>query len=192
MYIVGKERSNTDMSDQFSMQPTIRGVNISIRPLDEMDFDDLYSCASDKGIWSGHPSPDRYKLSEFRPYFKSAIDSEASVAVIENSSDKIIGLSRYYFSDSDKRDISIGFTFLAKEYWGGKTNYELKKIMLEHAFRYFNVVWFHIGPTNVRSQKATLKIGAHFTHEESLKISGKAEVWRCYKIEKQHWIKQAL
>ena len=175
------------MDGIFSLQPTIRGASISIRPLVEADFDDLYSCASDKNIWSGHPSPDRYKLSEFKPYFSNAINSKASVAVTENSSDKIIGLSRYYFSDSEKQNISIGFTFLAREYWGGKTNYELKKIMLEHAFHHFDTVWFHIGPTNIRSQKATLKIGASFTHEETLLISGKAELWRCYNIDKQQW-----
>jgi len=175
------------MNTEFSLQPTIQGANISIRPLVEGDFDELFSCASDKEIWGGHPSPDRYKLSEFKPYFQNALDSKATIVVVENDSEKIIGCSRYYFADVEKQNISIGFTFLVREHWGGKTNFELKKIMLEYAFGYFDTVWFHIGPTNVRSQKATLKIGASFTHEESLDISGKPELWRCYRIDKNQW-----
>ena len=177
----------TTVTDALFLQPTIRGSSISIRPLVESDFDGLYACASDKNIWSAHPSPNRYKLSEFKPYFSSAIDSKASVVVTDNSCEKIIGLSRYYFSDSEKQNFSIGFTFLATEYWDGKTNFELKRIMLEHAFQQFDTVWFHINRANIRSQKATLKIGASFTHEETLHISGKAELWRCYKIEKHQW-----
>lgn len=172
------------------MQPLISGNDISIRPLLESDFEELFSCASDKDIWSGHPSQDRYKYSEFKLYFQSAIESGTSVVVYENASNNIIGLSRYYFPDAARNNISIGFTFLAKEYWGGKTNYELKKIMLEHAFRFYDSVWFHIGPSNIRSQKATLKVGAYFTHEEMLAISGKPELWRCYKIDKQQWFSQ--
>ncbi len=175
------------MNNAFSLQPTLKGSSISIRPLVEADFDDLYACASDKNIWRGHPSTGRYRLSEFKPYFGNALDSKASVVVTDNSSEKIIGLSRYYFPDSAKQNISIGFTFLAKEYWGGKTNYELKKIMLEHAFHRFDTVWFHINRENIRSQKATLKIGASFTHEETLHLSGKPELWRCYKIDKKQW-----
>lgn len=177
----------TTMNDKFSLQPSIEGASISIRPLVAADFDELYLCASDKEIWSGHPSPNRYKLSEFNPYFQKALDSRATVVVVENVSGKIIGTSRYYFSDPEKMNVSIGFTFLVREHWGGKTNFELKKIMLEYAFRYFDTVWFHIGPTNVRSQKATLKIGASFTHEELLDISGKSELWWCYNIKKQEW-----
>jgi len=87
------------MSKLFSMQPKLSGINISIRPLVEIDFDDVFSCASDKGIWSGFPSPNMFKLSDFKPYCESAIESEACVVVIDNGSNKIIGLSRYYFVD---------------------------------------------------------------------------------------------
>jgi len=60
--------------------------------------------------------------------------------------------------------------------------------MLDYAFGFFNVVWFHIGPTNIRSQKAILKIGAEFTHEQLLNITGTPRTWGCYKIEKQDWM----
>ncbi len=175
------------MNARFNFQPTIQGKNISLRPLEESDFDALYSCASDKKIWEGHPRTDRYKLSEFETYFQTAIKSKAFVAVFENTSGKIIGTSKFYVSDSIPDDISIGFTFLVRAHWGGKTNSDLKTLMLDYAFKYFDTVWFHIGATNIRSQKATEKIGATFSHEETLDISGKDEVWFCYKISKLEW-----
>ena len=63
-----------------------------------------------------------------------------------------------------------------------------KKLMLDYAFSFFDVVWFHVSPSNIRSQKATLKIGAIFSHEETNKLSGKNELWFCYKIGKAEWM----
>lgn len=179
------------MNNSFNFQPTMRGKSISLRPLEIGDFDELYSCASDRKIWEGHPHTDRYKLSEFEDYFQTAIKSNAFVVVIDNSSGKIIGTSKYYVAETIPDDISIGFTFLVREYWGGKTNYELKTLMLDYAFSYFDNVWFHIGATNIRSQKATEKIGATFSHKETLSISGKDEMWFCYKISKCEWIRNS-
>lgn len=174
--------------DSFQLQPTLSAASISVRPLADSDFDQLYSCASDKLIWAGHPHPTRYKHSEFQPYFQALINSKACVVVIENSSGEIIGASRYYRTNAQSIDISIGFTFLVRKHWGGKTNHTLKKLMLDYAFRYFDTVWFHVGPSNIRSQKATLKLGAVFTGEDTLDISGKDELWYCYKIEKASWL----
>ena len=181
-----------DVNDKFNWQPTLKGANISLRPLVVDDFDELYICASDKDIWAGHPHPTRYQLDEFRPYFHALIESNACVAIIDNSSGKMIGTSKYYSLSTTPNDISIGFTFLAKKHWGGKTNSELKTLMLDYAFNYFNTVWFHVGPSNIRSQKATLKIGATFTGEHILNISGKDEPWYCYKITKDEWSRKRI
>ena len=177
------------MSETFSFQPTLHGESISLRPMAESDFDGLFACASSKKVWAGHPNPDRYKEPVFRKYFESAIDSRAAVVVTDNSTGEIIGFSRYYLESTIPDDISIGFTFLSCEYWGGETNFQLKNLMLDYAFRFFDVVWFHVSPSNIRSQKATLKIGAVFSHEELLKLSGKDELWYCYKIGKGEWVK---
>lgn len=177
------------MKKNFNFQPTLHSETINIRPLNASDFDELFACASDKDIWAGHPQPDRYKLAVFEPYFKSLLESNACVVVIDKSSQKIIGVSKYYYLEENPDDIAIGFTFLVKEYWGGNTNFELKTLMIDYAFNTFETLWFHVGPTNIRSQKATQKIGAVFTGEESLNISGKHENWYCYRINKKDWNK---
>jgi RimJ/RimL family protein N-acetyltransferase len=175
------------MSGVFSFQPFINNQNISIRPIVETDFYELFLFASDKYLWVGHPAKDRYKKVEFIKWFESAITSKATVVFIDNITDKPIGSSRFYTIDSAPNDISIGYTFLARSYWGGKANLEIKKLMLDYAFNYFDCVWFHIAPSNIRSQKATQKIGGVFSHEEIANISGKPDNWLFYKIDKKNW-----
>ena len=168
---------------QFNFQPSLLGKTISLRPLREDDFDELYAAASDKKIWEGHPCPDRYKRSEFIPYFKDSIQSKANVVVTDIQTNKIIGLSRYYQVENLPDNISIGFTFLIREFWGRVTNRELKTLMVNYALQYFPEVWLHVGLNNIRSQKATLKIGAKCMGEEDLIIAGKESKWLCYRID---------
>ena len=49
---------------------------------------------------------------------------------------------------------------MAREYWGGRYNREMKQLMLAHAFNFVESVVFFVGENNIRSQKATEKIGA--------------------------------
>jgi len=55
--------------------------------------------------------------------------------------------------------VEIGWTFLARSYWGGNYNREMKQLMLRHALGFVKRVVFLIGPQNVRSQKAIEKLG---------------------------------
>lgn len=59
--------------------------------------------------------------------------------------------------------------------------------MLEHAFKMVDEVWFHINPTNLRSQKATGKLGAEFAYEAVLDLGGKAVLWKCYRLGRGAW-----
>ncbi|MGE5852964.1 MAG: GNAT family N-acetyltransferase, partial [Deltaproteobacteria bacterium] len=71
----------------------------------------------------------------------------------------IIGSSRYHGYDAEGSVIEIGWTFLARSHWGGRYNGEMKRLMLEHAFKSVHRVIFIIGPDNRRSQRAVEKIG---------------------------------
>jgi RimJ/RimL family protein N-acetyltransferase len=106
-----------------------------------------------------HPSRDRYEEEVFKEFFREALESGGAFVVIDRKTQKIIGSSRYFGFEPTKREIEIGWTFLARSHWGGKYNGELKRLMLDHAFRFVESVVFLIGPTNVRSQKAVEKIG---------------------------------
>ena len=143
----------------FELQPTLVGSLVTLRPLREEDFPDLFAVASDPLIWEQHPNSDRYREDVFREFFRVAMASGGALVVTDNTDGQIIGSSRYYGYDPELSEVEIGWTFLARKYWGGVYNGEMKQLMLGHAFRFVNRVVFMIGETNIRSQRAVEKIG---------------------------------
>jgi RimJ/RimL family protein N-acetyltransferase len=165
------------------LQPMLNGPTLQLRPLRPDDVEDLYQAASDPLIWAQHPSSSRYQRPVFQSWFEEAIASAGALAVIDREKDRMIGTSRYYDWDLDKKEIAIGFTFLARAYWGGAVNAELKRLMLEHAFQWARTVWFHIAPQNLRSRKAMEKIGGKLAHQGIKHMTGGSHEYCFYKIE---------
>jgi RimJ/RimL family protein N-acetyltransferase len=143
----------------FDLQPTLDGELLRLRPLRDEDWEDLFAVASDPLIWEQHPAPDRYQEKVFRGFFREAMECGGALVVIDKKSGRIIGSSRYIGYDEERSEIEIGYTFLARAYWGGAFNREMKHLMLGHAFRFVRHVVFLVGPQNFRSQKAMEKIG---------------------------------
>jgi N-acetyltransferase len=143
----------------FDLQPTLRGDRLGLRPLRPEDFHDLYAVASDPLIWDQHPCPDRHKEPVFMEFFREALESGGALIATDSNDGRIIGSSRFHGYDPDRSEIEIGWTFLARSCWGGPYNWEMKQLMLGHAFRFVNSVIFLVGPQNVRSLRAMEKIG---------------------------------
>jgi N-acetyltransferase len=141
------------------LQPTLTGARVIARPLIESDWAALFSAASDPEIWAGHPAKDRYTEPGFRLFFDGALESGAAFVFIERATGRVIGSSRYFGWDPGAREIEIGWSFLAREFWGGSYNAEVKRLMLDHAFTFADCVIFWVGEDNIRSQKAMAKIG---------------------------------
>jgi RimJ/RimL family protein N-acetyltransferase len=83
--------------------------------------------------------------------------------------------------------VVIGYTFLARRVWGGRYNAELKQLMVDHAFRFVERVWFHVGNCNRRSQLAMTKIGAVLSHEAVRESGGVTTSFLHYVIERNSW-----
>src|SRR5574341_177998 len=148
----------------FDLQPTLEGELLSLRPLRPEDWDALYAVASDPLIWEQHPARDRYEEEVFRQFFREALASGGAFVVLDARKpdagrDTIIGSSRYFGYNVERSEIEIGWTFLARAYWGGRYNREMKQLMLRHAFQFVERVVFLVGPRNLRSQRAMEKIG---------------------------------
>jgi N-acetyltransferase len=144
---------------EFDLQPNLRGNLIELRPLAREDWDDLFAVASDPLIWEQHPESDRYKEDVFKVFFREALECRGAFVIVDTTSQQIIGSTRFYGYDLEKSEIEIGWTFLARKYWGGRYNRELKQLMLDHAFKFVESVVLLVGENNIRSQKATEKIG---------------------------------
>ena len=60
--------------------------------------------------------------------------------------------------------------------------------MLNHAFQYVNHVILHIGANNIRSQKATEKLGAKKMAEIEMEYYGEPNRLNfLYQIDKENW-----
>src|SRR5216117_1447345 len=103
----------------FELQPHLVGDLLEVRPLKPEDWESLFAVASDPLIWEQHPAQVRYKEEIFREFFREALESGGAFVVIDRKTQKIIGSSRYFGFDSGKREIEIGWTYLARSHWGG-------------------------------------------------------------------------
>ncbi len=111
------------------------------------------------------------------------MQSGGAFVVVERATGEIIGSTRFHGYDPDRREVEIGWTFLARDYWGGDYNREMKQLMLEHAFKYVDNVIFRIGVQNFRSQRATEKIGASRTGVTKDAAGNESYVYRITRAE---------
>jgi len=153
-----------------NLQPTLAGSVVTLRPMLPADWEGLFAAASDPAVWAGHVKRDRYKEEVFRPFFDGALSSKSALTIVDNTTGRIAGTSRYHAYKTDIQEIEIGWTFLARKYWGGKYNAEIKRLMLEHAFRFVKTVVFWVAEENTISRKAMQNIGGELRDGEFSKM----------------------
>ena len=170
------------------LQPTFLEDGLTkLLPLNENDFERLFAVASDPAIWEQHPSSDRYKKEVFKLYFEGAVKSGSAFLIFEKMSGDLIGSTRYYNYQENTSSIAIGYTFLAKKYWGGIYNRSVKQLLIDYAFQSVNTIFLHIGASNIRSQKAAQNIGAIKVNEIDFESLGKSTPHYEYEIKKENW-----
>ena len=140
-------------------QPTLDGERLLLRPVVEGDREALFAVASDPELWALHPAHDRWQRPVFDVMFGDALANGGGLAVIDKSAGRIIGSSQYRPSGKLPGAVEIGWSFLARAYWGGATNREMKRLMLSHALAEVEQAVFRVGAGNLRSRRAMAKIG---------------------------------
>ena len=147
-------------------QPVLEGERLYLRPLTEADWLALWAVASDRELWANHPSHDRWQEPVFRAFFDDAMAQGGALAIVDKASGAVIGSSRFQdFERGGGGEVEIGWSFLARPYWGLGYNAEFKKLMLAHAFAAVDRVLFRVGADNVISRKAMANIGGRLTGE---------------------------
>ena len=86
-----------------------------------------------------------------------------ALVALDRADGTAIGSSRYHGYDPDRREVEIGWTFLARDCWGTGLNPAMKRLMLAHALWNYPRVLFRIGETNIRSRKSMESIGGRLT-----------------------------
>ncbi len=148
------------MPGPVDLQPVLTGKLLELRPLRRSDQEELFRTASDPMIWDQHPVRDRWKRPAFDAYFEDRIASGGALIAIERASGAFAGASAFHRLNLEESDVEIGATFLARRFWGGAFNGEMKQLMIDHALRFVDRVSFAVSEGNLRSQAAMEKIGA--------------------------------
>ena len=170
------------------LQPELENHLLILRPLRKEDFEDLYKLASDPLIWEQHPSKDRCRKDVFELFFKEAMESGGAFVIIDKKTNQIIGSTRFHVVKETQNAIEIGWTFLAREYWGGYYNQSMKYLMIEYALDFIENILFYIHEENIRSQKAVEKIGARrITSLEGKVLETRPNATVIYNITKNSW-----
>jgi RimJ/RimL family protein N-acetyltransferase len=172
----------------FNIQPILENEQVRLCPLQEKDFEALYSVASDPAIWEQHPNKDRWKKDVFKTFFDGAMLSKGAFKIVDKASANVIGSTRIYDYSQQENSIFIGYTFYARSYWGKGINRLVKAMMLDYLFKFVSKVNFHIGATNIRSQIAIGRIGAEKMGEQQVTYFGEAPRLNfVYQISKEKW-----
>ncbi len=174
------------LPDGFDGSCVLRSDQLELRPLAESDRAALTAAAGDPDIWAGHPATDRWTPEVFAGYFDFLLEAGGTM-VARDATGEVIGLSRFYASADAPEGIGIGFTFLVRRHWGGDTNFEVKRLMVAHIFATVPEVWFHIAPTNIRSQKATAKLGAVQVEDRRLDLGTGPADWVRMMLRREAW-----
>lgn len=143
----------------FDLRPVLQGPTLLLRPVQSADLEPLWEVARDPLLWELHPDKTRCQRDGFERFFAAALEAGALV-VMERTGGRIVGSSRYYDWEPGRREVAIGYTFLARDCWGGTANGEMKRLMIDHAARWVDRIWFHVAKMNLRSCRAMEKLGA--------------------------------
>ncbi len=171
-----------------NLQPVLENEFIRLQPLQQSDFERLYAVASDPLIWEQHPNKDRYKRDVFETYFEGAMESKGALLLLDKRTGDVAGSSRFYDYNETENSLLIGYTFIARTFWGKGYNPAMKALMIDHAFQYVKKILFHIGATNLRSQIAIGRIGAVKQKELSVAYHGEPEKLNFeYLLTKEMW-----
>ncbi|RAJ79055.1 RimJ/RimL family protein N-acetyltransferase [Chitinophaga dinghuensis] len=173
----------------FSIQPTLENERAQLVPLQETDFTEVFAVASDPKIWEQHPNKDRWQEPVFRSFFEGAMKSGGAFKIVDKTSGKVAGSSRFYDYDPETNSIFIGYTFYGTAFWGAGINSSVKKLMLDYIFQFVDKVHFHIGASNIRSQIAIQRIGAVKVGEQEVAYYGEPNRHNfVYEITRENWV----
>jgi len=171
--------------------PILSDEQVTLRPLQWQDLDALYAVASDPLIWEQHPNSNRYQRPVFENYFQGAMESGGAFLISNSLTGEVIGSSRYYDHEPDKKLLKIGYTFFARSCWGQGHNHASKHLMITHAFGFVDNIIFHVGENNMRSRIAMTRLGAELVGMETVAYYGEPDRLNCvFLITKEKFIPQ--
>jgi RimJ/RimL family protein N-acetyltransferase len=139
---------------------------VRLVPLQKQHRDELVNAAADGKLWTlwftSVPSE-----SSIDDYIETALQDKKlgrslPFVVIEKSTNKVIGSTRFCHADPKNKRLEIGYTWYAKRYQRSAINSHCKRLLLQHAFETLDViaVEFRTHWHNQKSRSAIARLGA--------------------------------
>jgi len=173
-----------------NIQPQLENDLVILEPLNQNDFENLYSAAADPKVWEQHPNKNRYKREVFQTFFDGAIESKGAFKIIFKETNQVIGSSRFYDYDENDASIIVGYTFYSTDSWGKGINPSVKKLMFDYIFQFVDKIYLHVGANNIRSQIAVQRLGCTKIQEELVAYYGEEPKLNfVYEMTKENWYK---
>jgi len=155
------------MSDQVVVEPVIlQGRHVRLEPLTPEHAAGLAEVGLDGDLWKWIPTP-VCTPEEMSAYVQSALRDQAAgtalpFALIEKSSGRIVGSTRYANIERVHHRLEIGWTWVARPWQRTAINTEAKYLLLRHAFETLKCMRVELktDSLNERSRAAILRIGA--------------------------------
>jgi RimJ/RimL family protein N-acetyltransferase len=148
------------------VKQVLEGNTVSLLPLKKEHAQALIQAASDGQLWNlWYTSvPD---ASSIHLHIETALSEQETgnglpFVVVDNSTQKIVGSTRFCHADSLNKRVEIGFTWYAKSYQRTQTNTECKYLLLSYAFEELSAiaVEFRTHWHNHSSRDAITRLGA--------------------------------
>jgi len=146
---------------------TLTGTWLTLAPLEERHAPDLFTVMQDEEVCRYLAWPPPTTLDDTLTLVREARATMArgqslAFAQIWNATGRAIGSTRLLDVRPADRQVEIGATFLAPEFWRTPANTESKYLFLRHCFERLGCVRVALKTDgrNVRSQEAIARLGA--------------------------------
>lgn len=154
------------MNNHWLYETTLSGKIITLIPLKRKHTNALLEASGDGELWklwyTSAPSNKTIDAYLDKAFHDQEAGSALLFAVVDNTSQKIIGTTRYCNADNLNHRVEIGYTWYAKSYQRTGVNTECKYLLLTHAFEALDsiAVEFRTHWHNQASRTAIARLGA--------------------------------
>ena len=161
------------MSFDFSQNIVLENNRVRLRPLDTADFEALKPAAFDPAIWQFTltRADDAVSLADYLA--TAGHDREAgrryAFAIIDRETGQLAGSTSYYNLVPHDQRLSIGYTWVGRDFQRSGLNRAAKHLLLSYAFDHlgYERVELETDARNEQSQQAMRRMGA--TEEGTLR-----------------------
>lgn len=155
------------MATEMVFSPVVlEGAGVRLEPLAKAHLAGLVEVGLDEELWRWIPTPVRTQ-EEMAAYVETALGEQAQgvalpFAIVEKSTGRAIGSTRYGNIDRTHRRVEIGWTWVARDWQRTAVNTEAKYLLLRHAFESLGCMRVELktDSLNERSRAAILRLGA--------------------------------